>query len=200
MEFHRDKIMNLMKHKGMIRPRDLDEHCIPHKTLWRLYKHGEIVRVGRGLYQLPGAKVTEHHSLTEVSKRIPHGVVCLLSALRFHGISTQSPFEVWLAIDRKAHRPKKTGLPVRIVYFSGESLTKGVEYHRIEGVPVKVYNPAKTVADCFKYRNKIGLDVAMEALKDCWRTRKCTMDDLWLYAGICRVANIMRPYMETLTL
>jgi predicted transcriptional regulator of viral defense system len=143
--------------------------------------------------------VTEFHSLEEACKRVPHGIVCLLSALRFHGLTTQAPFEVWLAIDRKARLPRLGALPLRIVRFSGRALKEGVEEHRIEGVPVKTYNPAKTVADCFKYRNKIGLDVALEALRDCRRQRKCTNDELWRYAKVCRVANVMRPYMEALT-
>jgi predicted transcriptional regulator of viral defense system len=123
-------------------------------------------------------------------------VVCLLSALQFHDLTTQAPFQVWLAIDRKAWLPKEPRLPIRIVRFSGPALEKGIEEHIIEGVSVKVYNPAKTVADCFKYRNKIGLDVALEALRDCRRERKCTNYDLWEYAKICRVANVMKPYLE----
>lgn len=122
----------------------------------------------------------------------------MLSALRFHNLTTQSPFEVWMAVDRKARRPRSDSPPLRIVRFSGEALKVGVEEHRIEGVTVSVYCPAKTVADCFKYRNKIGLDVALESLRDCWRERRCTMSDLWCYAKICRVANVMRPYLESL--
>jgi len=113
-------------------------------------------------------------------------------------LTTQSPFEIWIAIDHKARYPKESMLPIRVVRFSGKALTSGVEQHRIEGVPVRMYGPAKTIADCFKYRNKIGLDVALEALRDCYRSRKCTMDELWKYAKICRVANIMKPYLESL--
>jgi predicted transcriptional regulator of viral defense system len=134
---------------------------------------------------------------------MPRGVICLLSALRFHGLTTQTPFEVWVALGHKAHRPSRTRddhmTPLRIVRFSGEALTKGVEEHKHEGVMVKIYSPAKTVADCFKYRNKIGVDVAIEALRDCWRQRRASADELWGYAKICRVANVMRPYMEVIT-
>jgi len=142
--------------------------------------------------------VSEHLSLAEASKKIPHGVICLLSALRFYGLTTQAPFEVWVAVDVKARKPRSDGLPLRIVRFSGAALRSGVEDQLIQGVKVRVYSPAKTVADCFKYRNKTGLDVALEALRECWRERRCTMDDLWRYAKICRVSNVMRPYLESL--
>src|SRR5262249_46839841 len=126
------------------------------------------------------------------------GVVCLLSALQFHGLTTQLPAEVWLALERGTRRPKEEQLPLRVVFFSGPAFSHGVEEHEVEGVPIKVYSPAKTVADCFKYRNKIGLDVALEALRECWRQKRCTMDDLWRSARVCRVANVIRPYLESL--
>jgi len=129
---------------------------------------------------------------------IPKGAVCLLSALQFHGIGTQSPYQVLVAIDMDAKRPRVEHPPIRIVRFSGKALTAGVEKHKIEGVPVRVYSVAKTVADCFKYRNKIGLEVALEALKECRRERRCSMDELWKYAKIWRVANVMRPYLEAI--
>lgn len=194
-----ERVIELIRRAGIFRPRDLDPHGIPREYLMRLYRQGVVQRVGRGLYTLSDADVSEHHSLAEVCKRIPHGVICLLSALRFHGLTTQAPFEIWMAIDVKARKPKAEGLPLHIVRFSGDSLRSGIEEHLVQGVTIKVYNPAKTVADCFKYRNKIGLDVALEALRECWRERRCTMDDLWHYAKICRVANVMRPYMESLS-
>ncbi|MDY0041568.1 MAG: type IV toxin-antitoxin system AbiEi family antitoxin domain-containing protein [Desulforhabdus sp.] len=193
-----DRVVKLVKKAGILRPRDLDPHGIPREYLMRLYRRGLVRRVGRGLYTLANADAGEHYSLAEACKRIPQGVVCLISALRFHGLTTQAPFEVWMAIDVKARKPKKDNLPLHIVRFSGKSLRTGIEEHAIQGVPVRVYSPAKTVADCFKYRNKIGLDVALEALRECWRERRCTMDDLWYYAKICRVANVMRPYLESL--
>jgi predicted transcriptional regulator of viral defense system len=142
--------------------------------------------------------VTENHSLAEACKRVPRGRVCLLSALQFHHFTTQNPHEVWLALDRKARRPAEGGVRLKVVRFSGQALTAGVETHTIENVSVPVYVPAKTVADSFKYRNKIGLDVALEALREAWRKRRVTMDELWRYARICRVANVMRPYLESL--
>lgn len=190
------RILEIVEQQGVLRPRDLDAHGIPRIYLSRLRERGLLQRVGRGLYILPNADVSEHHTLAEACKRVPHGVVCLLSALRFHGLTTQSPSEVWLAIGNKAWRPRVDYPPLRFVRFSVRTLEAGVEEHSIEGVLVRVYNPAKTVADCFKFRNKIGLDVALEALRDCRRQRTCTNDELWHYAKICRVTNVMRPYME----
>ncbi len=193
-----DKILELVSKAGVLRPRDLDSYNIPRTYLSRLCSAGKLQRIGRGLYVLPGSGATEHHSLAEAGKRVPKGVVCLLSALSFHELTTQAPFEVWLAIGEKAWRPRLEYPPLRIVHFSQASLNAGVEEHKLEGVTVHVYSPAKTVADCFKYRNKIGLDVAIEALRECRRSRYCTMDDLWHYAAICRVRNVMRPYLESL--
>jgi len=193
-----EKILELVRKAGVLRPRDLDPYGIPRTYLSRLCATGKLQRIGRGLYVLPGSDATEHHSLAEACKRVPKGVVCLLSALRFHEHTTQAPFEVWLAIGEKAWRPRMVYPPLRIVRFSQTTLNAGVEKHKIERVTVHVYSPAKTVADCFKYRNKIGLDVAIEALRECWRSRRCTMDDLWHYADICRVRNVIRPYLESL--
>ncbi|MBW9274798.1 MAG: type IV toxin-antitoxin system AbiEi family antitoxin domain-containing protein [Candidatus Thiodiazotropha sp. (ex. Lucinisca nassula)] len=193
-----DKVLELVKTAGVLRPRDLDPYNIPRTYLSRLCAAGKLHRIGRGLYVLPGNDATEHHSLAEACKRVPKGVVCLLSALRFHELTTQAPFEVWLAIGEKAWRPRLEYPPLRIVHFSKAALNAGVDEHQIEGVNVHVYSPAKTVADCFKYRNKIGLDVAIEALRECRRARHCTMDELWHYAAICRVRNVMRPYLESL--
>lgn len=160
---------------------------------------GEITRVGRGLYVARSLRPTKHHSLAQASKRVPHGVVCLLSALRFHDFTTQSPFQVWLAIPDKARLPKIDAPPLRIVRFSQKALTDGVREHRIEGVNVRISYPAKTVSDCFRYRNKIGLDVALEALRECKRQRRATVDDIWKAAKASRVSNVMRPYLESLS-
>ncbi len=157
---------------------------------------GTIERVGRGLYAPANAKVTQHHTLVEAAKRVPVGIVCLLSALRFHGLTTQNPHEVWIAIDVKARKPVADWPPFRIVRFSGEALTYGVESHMIEGVEVRLTSREKTVADCFKYRNKIGLDVALEALREYLRSKRRSVDDLVRAAEVCRVAKVMRPYLE----
>lgn len=194
-----NKVLNLARKAGVIRSRDLDAIGIPRQYLRILVQRGEIRRVGYGLYAAIDAEVTAEHTVAEASKKVPKGVVCLLSALRLHGLTTQVPFEVWMAIGRKAWRPKVEYPPLRIVRFSGKALTTRIQQRKIEGVPVQVYDPAKTVADCFKYRSKIGLDVAMEALRDCWRKRLATMDDLWDAAYICRVSKVIRPYLESLT-
>ena len=192
------QVLAIARKAGILRPRDLARHGIPSVYLRRLHRRGLLVQSGRGLYALPKGQLTAHHTLAEACKRVPHGVVCLLSALRFHDLTTQAPFEVWLAIDRKARSPKN-GIPsLRLVRMSGQALTAGIEDHRIDGVEVRVYSPAKTVADCFKFRNKIGLDVALEALRDYRRTHRTGLDELWRFAKICRVTAIMRPYLEAL--
>jgi predicted transcriptional regulator of viral defense system len=183
---------------GVVRSADLRPQGIPREYLSKLYRQGVLERASRGVYYLPDTELTEHHSLAEAIKSAPRAIICLLSALRFHGLTTQSPFEVWLALDRKMYRPAGGGVSLHIVRFSGSSLTVGVEEHRIEGVKVPVYSPAKTVADYFKYRNKIGLDIALEALRDYRKGQHWDADDLWKCAKICRVANVMRPYIEAL--
>lgn len=192
------QIREILGPEGIFRAQDLERRGVPRKALKRLSDQGILEKIGRGLYRVAGSEITEHESLVEACKRVPQGVVCLLSALRFHGLTTQNPFQVWLAIDRKAWQPRGESPPLRIFRFSGEALTSGVETHLIQGVAVRVYSPAKTVSDCFKYRNKIGLDVALEALKDCVEHKKDTFDNLWRFAKICRVANVMRPYLESL--
>ena len=195
----KDRVLDLVRQAGVLRPRDLDAEGIPRVYLRRLLAEGLLGRPGWGIYVAADLKPTPNHSLAEACKRVSHGVVCLLSALQFHELTTQAPFEVWLAIDEKARLPKVEYPPLRVVRFSGPALENGIKEHRIEGVAVRVYTPAKTVADCFKYRNKIGLDVALEALRDCWKKRRATMDELWRAAKTCRVANVMRPYLESLT-
>ena len=192
-------VFRLVKKAGILRPRDLHSHGIPRLYLRMAADKGLVMRVGRGLYVARGTSPTQHHSLAQASKRVPHGIVCLLSALRFHDLTTQSPFQVWLAISDKARLPKTDNPPLRIVRFSQKTLACGVQEHRIEGVSVRIFSPAKTVADCFRYRNKIGLDVALEALRECRRKRRATSDELWQAAKVCRVANVMRPYLESLS-
>lgn len=193
-----EQVLRLVRQQGVLRPRDLDRHGLARTYVQRLYEQGKLERVGRGLYTLPEAPAGEHQSLAEAAKRVPHGVVCLLSALRFHELTTQSPSVVWLALDRKARLPKVDAPALRVVRFSGEALTAGVEVHELGGVAVRIYSPPKTVADCFKYRNKIGLDVALAALQDAWRKKKVSMKEIEMYAAICRVSRVMRPYLEAL--
>lgn len=194
----RTKILKLAHSAGVLRPRDLERVGISGEYLNRLHSEGLLSRPSRGLYVLAEREVVEHQSLIEACKRVPHGVVCLLSALQFHGLTTQSPFEVWLAIGEKARLPKVDSPALRVVRFGKASLVFGVKSHKIGRVAVPVTTPAKTVVDCFKYRNKIGLDVALEALRDCLRKRLATMDAIWEAARICRMTNVMRPYLESI--
>lgn len=191
-------VLKLAKKKPLLRARDLRSLGVPTVMLSRLVSSGRLMRVARGVYSLPTRKVSQHGSLAEVAIRVPRGVVCLLSALRVHEIGTQAPFEVWLAIPRDMVTPRLDQPKLRVVRMADSSLTEGVETVKVDGVKVQVFTAAKTVADCFKFRNKIGLDVALEALRDGWRLRKFTMDELWRYATVNRVANVMRPYLEGL--
>jgi len=193
-----ERLLKIAEKQPIIRVKDLIDQGIHPEHLRRLHKKGLVERTSRGVYRLLRAEATEHTGLAEVAKRVPHGVVCLLSALGFHEIGTQIPADVWLAVERKSALPTAMKPQLRVVRLSGASFTDGIEEHRIEGVTVRVYNPAKTVADCFKFRNKVGMDVAMEALRECWRGKKATMDQLWHYARICRVDKVMRPYLEAI--
>ena len=192
------KIMRYFGQHGIVRPRDIEAIGLPREYLVRLHRQGKLNRSGRGIYTLPNASVTERHSYAEVAKRVPNAAICLLSALAFHDITTQSPASVWIALGKGARTPAVTSPSLRIVRLSGPSLTEGIQNHQVEGVPVRVYSAAKTVADCFKFRNKIGLDVAIEALKDCLRQKKANISEIYRYAKVCRVSNVIRPYMEAL--
>lgn len=192
------QVLDLARDVGVIRAKDVEAKGIHREYLKRMEQQGLLVRSARGIYTFADADITESHTLVEAIKRVPHGVICLLSALSFHELTTQAPFEVWLAIPPKTRTPKENLLPLRIVHVSGEALLSGIEEHEIEGVRLPVYSPAKTVVDCFKFRNKIGLDVALEALRECLRERRCTVDEIWHYAKICRMQNVMRPYLESL--
>lgn len=195
-----DEVVALTRRQGIVTARALREQGIAPAYLQRLTARGVLTRVARGIYALAdgaeGADITAMHTLVEACLRVPSGVVCLLSALRFHKLTTQAPHAVWMAIDPKARLPKVPYPPLRIVRFGGTARTTGVEKHLVEGQEVQVYSVAKTVADCFKYRHKIGLDVAIEALGDAWRGRRATADELWRAAQVDRVANVMRPYLE----
>jgi predicted transcriptional regulator of viral defense system len=194
----RDQILRLLQKTRVLRARDVVAAGIAQTYLNQLLAEGIIDRPARGLYVLAEDEPTEQRSLVEAARRVSQGVVCLLSALQFHGLTTQAPFEVWLAIDRKARMPKSESPTLRVVRFSGKALSYGVQGHTLEGVRVWVYSPAKTVADCFKYRHKVGIDVALEALRDCLRQKKAPLDELWEAAKTCRMANIIRPYLEAL--
>lgn len=191
-----DKILAVAKERRIVRPRDLKSLGVAPAELSRLCRAGKLERITRGIYALPDQPVSEHHSLALTAKQIPHAVICLLSALRFHELTTVAPHAVWVAIDRKARIPKLTSPQIRLVRFSGRALEEGIERYQIEGVAVPVYNAAKTVADCFKYRYKVGVDVAIEALRDGLKSKKASVDEIYRFAKICRVANVIRPYLE----
>jgi len=191
-----EQIIHLVRTQGTVRPRDLASLGISRMYLQRLYERGKLQRSGRGIYVLADVEQGQDFSLVEVCKRVPDGVVCLLSALRFHDLGTQNPHQVWLAVHPKKHRPHMDYPPLHVVRFSGPALLEGVEEHRTGDGLIRVYGVAKTVADCFRYRNKIGLDVALEALRECRRERRATLDELWHYANADRVSTVMRPYLE----
>ncbi|MBV8636254.1 MAG: type IV toxin-antitoxin system AbiEi family antitoxin domain-containing protein [Burkholderiaceae bacterium] len=196
MSHQSDLILNLARSKGVLRTRDVDSIGAPRALLARLTDEGKLHKLGRGLYALPERTVSAYDSFAEVAARSDSGVLCLLSALRCHDLTTQQSSDVWLAIPHKAHVPRFDYPPLRVIRMSGPAMAEGVETVDVAGTPVRVFGVAKTVADCFKFRNKIGLDVALEALREAWNGKRATMDELWRYAEICRVANVMRPYLE----
>jgi predicted transcriptional regulator of viral defense system len=192
------KALNLLKSRGILRPRDLAEAGISRGMLRYLYTKGLAEKAGRGLYRNAG-QMEEHRTLIEAAKLAPKGIVCLLSALRFHEIGTQEPFDVWMALPNNAWRPRIKTISFQFVYLSGKTFSEGIEIHDLPGGRIRVYGPAKTVVDSFKFRNKVGLDVAIEALRDSLRSGKTNRDELWHYAKICRVQKVMEPYMEALS-
>lgn len=192
------RLLEYVQDHGMVRPRDLAAIDVPRSVLKRLVDRGEIMRRSRGVYTMPDHEPTRHTDLAEVCARAPKATVCLISALEFHELTTQIPRAVWIMVDRAGHRPKIDHPPIRVVYASGEMLHAGIDTHRIEGVAVRVTNPAKTVADCFKYRRHVGQDVAIEALRDCLRQRKATPGEVYEFARIDRVAKTIRPYIEAM--
>lgn len=197
MKTTRERILEVARKQSVFRAGDVLDAADPRSTLRRMATQGEIIRVGRGLYALADAEVSGNHSFVEATKRYPGGVICLTSALFFHGIGTQMPYEIWMMRPDRKMTPNKD-FPIRFVYSTGAAFSHGIETHRIEGMEVSIYAPSKTVADCYKYRNKIGLDVAIEALKEGWRAKHFTMDELWEAAKACRVQNTIQPYVEML--
>ena len=193
------RILQIARKKRLFRLSEAKQAGIHPEAVRRLTSRGQLARIGRGLYALPSHEPTEHHTLAEVAKRVPKGIVCLLTALRFHSLGTQNPRDVWLAVDRRAGIPKIDFTPVRIIRMSGAALSTGIEEHDIDGVRVRITSPARTVVDCFKFRNKIGIDVAVEALKDYRRLRKGTVDALWQQADRLRMSKVIRPYWDAMS-
>ena len=194
------KIAELLfsKHGGMLRASEAIALGIHPRTLYRLRDEKRLVTVSRGLYRLSNLPELSEPDLVLTATRIPQAVICLISALAFHEITTEIPHEVSIALPRTVKKPRLDYPPLRVFWYSGEALTEGIEEHMIDGVTVKIYGPEKTVVDCFKFRNKIGLDVAIEALKLCRELRGSTPRKLLHYARICRVERVMRPYLEAL--
>ena len=195
---HTQRVLDLVGQKGLLRASDLDAIDAPRVVLTRLTAAGLLVRIGRGLYRLPDSQGSEHESLVTIATKVPQAVFCLLTALQFQELTTQLPRQAWIAMPRGSHAPRFDYPPIKMVQFSGEAYTAGVEEVERDGVKLRVYSVAKTVADCFKHRNKIGLDVALEALKDARAGNKASADEIWRFAKVCRVANVMRPYLESI--
>jgi predicted transcriptional regulator of viral defense system len=188
----------LLRKNAVIRTRDLKRLGIPRTALQTPLAEGSISRIGRGVYSVAGHLTSEHHGMAQATARVPNGVICLISALVFHEITTQSPHEIWLAVDRKARQPLDGFPPLHVVRFGGEALFAGTMTQEIDGVQVRITTVAKTIADCFKYRNKIGISIAVEALREAWNQKKFAMDDLSEMARVCRVQNVIRPYLEAM--
>ncbi|MBK7049921.1 MAG: AbiEi antitoxin N-terminal domain-containing protein [Rhodoferax sp.] len=191
-------VLALASQRGLLRASHLQELGIARVVLSRLAASGQLERVGRGVYRLPERQGAEHESLATIAVKVPQAVFCLLTALQIHQLTTQLPRQVWIAMPQGSHVPKMDYPPVKMVQFSGEAYAQGIEVVCADQVELPVYGVAKTIADCFKHRNKVGLDVAIEALREALATNKTTANDLWRFAKICRVANVMRPYLETL--
>jgi predicted transcriptional regulator of viral defense system len=194
-----NRVLEIARRQGIIRARDLAPMGIPRTVLARLVKRGDLVREDRGIYRLADADVTEHHTLVEAAARIPDGVVNLISALAYHGLTSEAPVRVWLAVPDNAGRPSFTYPPLELTWTAPRFLVVGVTGHTIEGIDVRITDPARTVADSFKYRSRVGLDVALDALRDYLRQHRSGRDDLWEMAGFCRVRTVLRPYLEALS-
>ncbi|MBM3451138.1 MAG: transcriptional regulator [Armatimonadetes bacterium] len=188
--------LRLIKDAGLARPKELEARGISRRQLYQLVRQGLVARQARGIYTAATHQATTDHTLAHVAKRVPAGVFCLLTALRMHGLTTQSPPQVWIALPEKARKPRVDYPRLRVARFSGAALTEGIETRRLEGVDVRVYSAAKTVADCFKYRNKVGIDVAVEALRDFTRRHRGGATELAHFARVCRVTRVMQPYLD----
>ena len=192
------QLRSLLRRSGTLRTSQLVAAGVARVQLSRMVAAGTLKRVSRGIYALPSYRPPQNAALLMVAQRAPRAVICLLTALRIHDITTQSPAEIWIAIGNKDRPPRMTYPKLRVMRFSARALVEGVHVQKVDGVAVNVTGVARTVADCFKFRNKIGSDVALEALQDCWRGKRATINELWAAAKVCRVTNVMRPYLETL--
>jgi predicted transcriptional regulator of viral defense system len=195
------RVLEMARTHAILRAKDTAATGVHTGTLTRMVRTGQLERVGPGRYQLPAKRNrTEHHDLVVVTSAVPKSVVALVSALRFHGIGTQLPHQVWIAVPRGTRVPRLTAPPLRVVNIAPVVFKVGIEEHRIEGQVVRVYSVARTVADCFRFRNTVGLDVALEALKEAWRGKRLNLDELNGIAKRLRVQRVMQPYLETVVL
>jgi predicted transcriptional regulator of viral defense system len=186
------------RHGGVLRMSEALSAGIHRRMLYAMLEVGVVEQLSRGLYRLSDLPPLGNPDFVSVSLKIPNGAICLISALAYHEITTQVPHEVYVALDRGTEAPRLGHPPLRVFWFSGESFTIGIEKHKIDGVPVRIYSPEKTIADCFKYRNKIGLDIAIEALKLYREKKRLKLEDLMQIARVCRVEKVIRPYIEAL--
>lgn len=196
---HADKLLRLAAEQPAVSARELSAQGISARTVSRMAASGQVRRISRGLYTGAEGSPSVHQSVIEVTRQAPKAVVCLLSALEIHGVGVQAPYEVWIALPAGTHAPKATQVSLRVTRLSAAAFTEGIETVVLDGAQVRIYNVAKTITDCFKLRSKVGLDVALEALREAWQQRKVTMDDLWRYAKVNRMTNVMRPYLEAMT-
>jgi len=180
------------------RTRDLTRLGLSREGVRRLVARGIVERAARGVYLAPAAARSPYRDLLVVARRVPNAVVCLLSALAFHRLTTEMPHEVWIAVGLKARAPAIDIVPIRLVRLSPAPLAAGIEVHVIHGVAIRLFSPAKTIADCFKFRSRVGIDVAVAALREGWSANRVTIDELWGFARVCRVTAVMRPYLEAL--
>ena len=194
----RETARALLGEKGLVRMHEFRDAGVGAETVARLVRDGAVERIARGLYQLSGAMPDPWHNFSEASALVPRGVICLTSALQFHEMTLQMPSAVWMAIDRTGWKPKIDYPPIRFVRFGTRAMSDGVKCHQIDGVAVPIFEPAKTIVDCFRYRNKIGLDIALESLREGLRARRVTPDQLWKFARSARVWTVMRPYVEAI--
>jgi predicted transcriptional regulator of viral defense system len=194
------RLLDYAKTRKVFRASDVERELgLSRMYISRLVKEGRLERIGYGLYTLEGTEFEENQTILEVAAKVPNGVLCLLSALRFHDLTTQNPFEVWIAMERSTWIPRMDTIRLRVFSFSPKVYEAGVETHVLDGVTVKVYSPAKTIADCFYYQKTVGLDVCLEALRDAWHSRKVTMDELFYFAQVRNVRGTMLPYLNTLS-
>ena len=196
MSTQTNQIIDFVRHRGLISPSDVESEGLNPRLLGRLVEHGTLQRITRGVYAMSDHTATRHHDLAVVAKLVPDGVFCLLTSLRFHQLTTQDPHRLWLAIPSRGWKPEPVDFRLRIVRMSEQTLGWGVENHRVEGVAVRIFNPAKTIADCFRFRRIVGLDVAIEALRQYRQENRGSLDDVWRASEVTGVCNVIRPYIE----